>query len=210
MTDRVEKLQKTITQLQETHDADQKYIVPPSYPPIPSNSSNRNPTACSVPITPFVHNRIREGRHADNPEPGFGTHHATAEGTVQPAATYEWIGKCSTIVRLFQQRNDKRYHFVTLKDSRPSVLPKFCTLRVSPTQETPTIIILNQREFILSLLNKLLHLSAANELLDRLNLRIIHVPRPYILILLDNVPSVICERLDVLSVLRIGRDLLIC
>ena len=208
MADRVEKLQKTIAQLQETHEADQKYIVPLHTPSIPSNSFNRNRAECSVPIISIVHSRIREGGDADDPEPGFGTHHAITEGAIR-FAEHKRDGNGFPFLSLFQQRNDKRYHFVTLKDSRPSVLPKFCTLRVGCPHEILTIIILNQREFILSLLNELLDLSAANKLLDRLNLYITNGFRAYILILLDNVPSVICKRLDILSVLRIGRDLLI-
>lgn len=71
-----------------------------------------------------------------------------------------------------------------------------------------TIIVLNQRQLVLGLLNKLFHLSATNDLFDSLDLRVIRRPQSYIFILLHDVSSVFGKRLDVLSVFRIRGDLL--
>lgn len=79
-----------------------------SYPlltlPIPSNSSNKNPTECFVHNNNLIYNRSCEGGHAVDAESGLGTHHAIAERTVQFAAARERGGKCFPLNRLFQQK----------------------------------------------------------------------------------------------------------
>ena len=71
-----------------------------------------------------------------------------------------------------------------------------------------TIIVLNQRQLVLGLLDKLFHLPTTNDLFDGLDLRVIYCLQSYIFILLHDVSSVFGKRLDVLSVFRIRGDLL--
>ena len=88
-----------------------------SYPlltlPIPSNSSNKNPTECFVHNNNLIYNRSCEGGHAVDAESGLGTQDmqstqnqalAIAERTVQFAAARERGGKCFPLNRLFQQK----------------------------------------------------------------------------------------------------------
>lgn len=119
-----------------------------------------------------------------------------------------WI--CTATRRTLLIHNKQAKSKRTFKAPRPWDLPRFCTLHNDTIREYSTIIILDQREFIVGLFHQFLHLATTNDFLDCFDLEMSQnrSNRRYIFVLFNYVLSIFGKRLYILSIFGIRRDLL--
>lgn len=111
----------------------------------------------------FLTYRKYKGRRKEDPRSGTGAHWPTSKAVIN---VWEGVTCC------IEQTHINKTITVHLWIFNLGAFPESIAYHVSKDSASSTVIILNQRQFIIGLLNELLDLTTTNDLLNRLHLDI--------------------------------------